>query len=357
MKGIGDSPDDTVLNFGGPGTGKGIFVQTDNVRIENLWVKNTGDNGIEQDGTTGSEFVKVHVSWDNADPGMNGAYGVYPTNCEDTLVEYIQATDARDAGIYIGKCGWEDDTTPGGVARYNVVGRNVLGLEAENSLDVQMHDNLVIDNSGGLFPAQQPIEESPDKASNTNIEIYDNKVWCNNHENFATSGIVRFIPAGSGMISLAGDGIEIRDNDIQGNDTLGIAVISNTLTCQIAEQDCPPFGFEYNPYAQNIYIHDNNFVNNGTNVDPSSDFSLLFEIFGIGTEEMPTEDVIWDGYITPPGEEDPGICLGEEVTVSYRDFTRNQCQDIDVAANPIDFGLCLGTNTTTDPTGRDCVPE
>ena len=271
LKGTADSPDKTLLNFPGLGSGKGIFVQTDNVRIENLWVRNTGDNGIEQDGTTGSEFVKVHVSWNNDD---HGPYGIYPTNCEDTLVEFSQATDADDAGIYIGKCGWEDDSTEGGIVRYNISARNVAGLEVENCLGVVAHDNLVMDNTGGLMPLSQPI--SADKPSNTGVLMEDNMVWCNNRPNFATTGVVQIIPAGTGLLCLGGDGVEIRNNDVQGNKSLGIVIVSSFFTCVAANTDCPPYGFAYNPYAVNIYAHDNHILNNGTSFDMESDFYPLF---------------------------------------------------------------------------------
>jgi parallel beta-helix repeat protein len=349
LKGIGDSPDDTVLNFAGPGSGKGIFVQTDNVIVENLWVKNTGDNGIEQDGTTGSVFKKVHVSWDNEDKGMNGAYAVYPTNCEETVVEFSQMTDARDAGIYIGKCGWGDDTD-GGIVRYNIVGRNVLGLEAENCQDVRIHDNLVIGNTGGLFAAQQPMAATP---SNSGILVEDNDIWCNNHPNFATTGVVEIIPVGSGYIGLAGDGVEVRNNDIQENDTIAVGMVSNILTCLAADRDCPPYGFAYNPYAVNQYIHDNHYFHNGTNADPDNDFYPIFLFLGIGTEDNPVEEVIWDGFIVLPDEPDPGICLGADNTASYRDLTQNQCQ---TPASPEEFILCVTTNSTTETTGRLCDP-
>jgi parallel beta-helix repeat protein len=411
LKGIGDSPDDTILAFGGPGTGPGIFVQKDDVTIENMWVKNSGANGVEQDGVSGSVFRKLHVSWDDfcagpdalancdqdcmntegcgherllcvdrfcdadsntpgdvcttdaqctngtclpgvciGNQGLNGAYGIYPTNCEDTLVEYSQASNASDAGIYIGKCGWLDDSTDGGIVRYNIASGNVAGLEVENCLDVIAHDNLVIDNTGGLMPLQQPI--SADRPANTGVLMENNQVWCNNHRNFATTGVVQIIPVGTGLLNLGGQGVEIRNNDIQGNDSIGLAIVSSSFTCDAAGADCPPYSYEYNAYAEDIYVHDNYFLGNGTNVDEQSDFYLVFQIVGAGTPENPTEDVLWDGNIRP-GNDDPGICLGADNTASYRDLTQNQCQ---MPESDPAFAACIGANTTTDTTGRLCDP-
>jgi len=355
LKGTGPSPDDTLLNFGGPGTGKGIFVQKDNVTIENLWVRNTGDNGIEMDGTTGGVYRKTHVSWTNADQELNGPYGIYPTNSEDVLVEYSQATDAADAGIYLGKSGWADDTTDGGILRYNITARNVAGFEVENSLDVVAHDNLVANNTGGLMPLQQPGAAGGGATpSNTNILMENNRVWCNNHENFATTGAVQIIPVGTGLLILGGDGIEVRNNDVQGNDTIAVAVIGNAFTCDAAGADCPPFSYvDYNPYTVNIFAHDNYFLNNGTNADTESDFFLVFDLLNIGTEEAPTEDVLWDGYIAE-GDDDPNVCLGEDFTGTYRDITDNACQG---SENLPIFAQCIATNSTTSTDGRLCSPN
>ncbi|MFZ1866125.1 MAG: parallel beta-helix domain-containing protein [Polyangiales bacterium] len=351
LKGVGASPDATVLNFGGPGTGKGILVQQDNVTIENMWVKNTGDNAVQQEEVTGSVFRKVHVSWDiNENMSDNGAYGLYPTDCHATLVEYNQIQGASDAGIYVGKCGWGDDTTDGGIVRYNVVHENVLGLEVENSLDVVAHDNTMVNNAAGLLSLQQPI--SPEKPSNMNIVWYRNDSYCNNHPNFAATGVAQIAPPGSGAIIYSGNGQELCNNNIQGNITGGFLVISNYLVCQVdPPTDCNrPEG--YIPYPINIYLHDNYYADNGTS--PQGDFAALFLALGIGTTENPVENVFWDGYIYPDAPDgDPGICLGADNTASYRDMTNNQCQEV-TGGDLLGVIMCAQDNTTTSTAGRLC---
>ena len=356
LKGIGASPDDTLLNFGGPDTGKGIFVQTDSVTVENLWVRDTGDNGIEMDGTTGGVYRKVHVSWTNDNQELNGPYGIYPTNCEDALVEYSQATDAADAAIYMGKCGWGDESTDGGILRYNITATSVAGFEVENSLGVVAHDNLVVNNTGGLMALQQPGATAGGATpSNSEVLMENNRIWCNNGENFATTGAVQIIPVGTGVIMLGGQGVEIRNNDVQGNDSLGFAAVSNAFTCDAAGEDCPPYAEfpEYNPYVEDLYVHDNYYLNNGTNADTESDFFIVFDLLNYGTPEMPTPDVLWDGYIAEGGD-DPGICLGEDNTASYVDLTQNECQG---SINLPTFADCIAKNNTTDTAGRLCSPS
>ncbi len=382
VKGIGASPDDTELLFGGPGTGIGIFVQKDDVAIENLHVRNTGANGIEQDGTNGSVFRKVHVSWDDfcdtatppancgnactedaecgdpllacendacvGDQGKNGAYGIYPTNCENTTVEFSQSTGASDAGIYVGKCGWLDDSTTGGVVRYNIAANNVAGLEVENCLDVVAHDNLVFGNTGGLMPLQQPISE--ERPANTGVLMENNKVYCNNGKNFAETGVVQIIPVGTGLLNLGGQGVEIRNNDVQGNDTLGLAIVSSAFTCDAAGADCPPYSYEYNPYAEDIYAHDNYFLNNGTNAQLTGEFGIIFDLLDYGTPENPTPNVLWGGSVAPDVT-DPGICLGADYDGTYIDLTNGQCTEL---GNIPLYGACIFENNTTSTEGRLC---
>ena len=390
LKGIGPSPDDVVLDYadenGDCRGAKGINVGVDNVTIENLWVKNTCENGVEQRDTNGSVFRKVRVSWDDrcdrpsapancdatcantedcADPRLvcdtvstsqtegtcignmtlNGAYGIYPTDCQNALVEYSQVQGASDAGIYIGKC-------TGGSVENNIVNENVAGLEVENCVDVDASNNTAFDNVGGLFALQQDI--SGDMQSNTNVRLFDNETYCNNHPNFAKPGsAVAGIPVGTGLLSFAGDGVEIFGNLITDNQTLGIGMASNLLNCQVAESDCPPYTEGYDPYVKQNYIHDNVFTNNGT--DPQGDFGTLFRVLGFGTAAgPPVPNVVWDGYLENPT--DVGLCLGTDAAAAATVLViGDACQD---PINPSigDYIMCAQDNVSTDQTPFLCVP-
>lgn len=390
IKGIGASPDDVVLDYADEGGNcrgsKGINVGVDNVTIENLWVKNTCENSIEQRDTDGSVFRKVRVSWDdrcdrpsppaNCDAScattedcaderlvcdttftgqtegacignmtLNGAYGIYPTDCQNTLVEYSQVQGASDAGIYVGKC-------TGGSVENNIVYENVAGLEVENCVGVDASNNEVFDNVGGLFALQQDI--SGDMQSNTDVRLFDNETYCNNHPNFAKPGsAVAGIPVGTGLLSFAGDGVEIFGNQITDNQTLGIGMASNILNCQVASSDCPPYTDGYDPYVKQNYIHDNVFTNNGT--DPLGDFGTLFKILGFGSIGRPNvPNIVWDGYLENPT--DVGLCLGEDADAAATVLVIGDvCQD---PTNPSfeDYITCAQDNASTDQTPFLCVP-
>lgn len=338
LKGIGDSPDDVILDFKERGS-KGIFVSVDNVTIENMWIKNTAENAVEQRGTTGPVFRKLHVSWDTGSVVENGAYSIYPTDCSDTVVEYNQVSGASDAGLYIGKC-------EGGVANNNWVHANVAGVEVENSLDVDVYDNAIFDNTGGLLALQVPISDN--RLTNTNVFMYDNEVFCNNRENFALPGsTVAELPQGTGAMSFGGAGVEIRNNVMDGNISVAMLVVSNVLLCQLSGQDCDFNEIPgYNPYPEKIYIHDNVYINNGT--DPQSVLADISIITGV-----PMPEVIWDGYIRE-GVSDPEICLGTDTPLpTYTDLTENMCQ----GDPPSGAVACIITNNTDNPAGRDCVVD
>lgn len=389
LKGIGDSPDQVVLDYAdedGNCRGlKGISAGVDNVTVENLWVKNTCENAIEQRNVDGSVFRKVMVSWDdrcerpnppancdavcNVDTPcdderltcttelqggtegvcvgnmtLNGAYGLYPTDCSNTLVEYSQVQGASDAGVYVGKC-------TGGSVENNIVYENVAGLEVENCVGVDASNNTAFDNVGGLFALQQDI--SGDMQSNTDVRLFDNESYCNNHPNFALPGsAVAGIPVGTGILSFGGDGVEIFGNVITDNLSLGIGMASNILNCQIDGSDCPPYTAGYDPYVKDNYIHDNVFTNNGT--DPQGIFGTLFKLLGFGVPGTPVPNIVWDGYTETP--DDVGLCLGTDPEAAATVLVIG-----DVCQSPIDPALeeyiaCATTNASTVQTPYLCAP-
>jgi parallel beta-helix repeat protein len=278
---------------------------------------------------------------------FNGAYGIYPTDCTNTLVEYSQVEGASDAGIYIGKC-------TGGSVENNIVYENVAGLEVENCVGVSASNNDAFNNVGGLFALQQDI--SGDMQSNSDVRLFDNQSYCNNHDNFAKSGsAVAGIPVGTGILSFAGDGVEIFCNTITDNLTLGIGFSSNVLNCQVGGDDCPPYTDGYNPYVKNNYTHDNTFTNNGT--DPQGLYGALFKSLGFGTADgPPVPEVVWDGYKEAP-EADPGFCLGTDAeAVPTILVIGDPCQTPIDPSIP-DFITCAQDNVSTDPAPYLCEPS
>ncbi len=341
LKGIGASPDDVVLDYAAAPDGDGIEVTTPGFTIENLWVKNTPKDSVVVRADD-PVFRKVFVTWDAGSVLENGQYGIFPRAANNVLIEYSEVIGASDAGIYVGQC-------VGGIVRNNKASANVAGIEIENSQDVEVYDNEAYDNTAGLLAFQLPGLS----LAGDNVLMRDNDLFCNNRPNFAAEGsIVAVVPAGTGALIAAGQRFELRNNVIEGNDSVGVLIASQVLFCQLEEErpDCLtgwPDGFD--PYPTQMFLNGNAFINNGQ--DPQETLGLIASL-ALMVETL--EDVQWDGYIDP-AVTDPEICIGEIDVPSFRDYSNNQCG---AAAGLIGVGDCWGTNSTTSTEGRLCtLPE
>ena len=349
IKGIGDGPDDVVLDFANQTTGRGIDVTTPGFWIENMTIKNTQDNGVEVKANNTAAlpnvFRKLKVFWDIAadanpldcaaddpmtpelegDPRRgHGAYSVYPTKSTYAVVEFCDVEGASDAGLYVGQ-------VEGGIVRHNSVHGNVAGLEVENSKDVVVYGNDVYDNSGGILALQEP---DLDRLANENVLIRDNIARDNNGCNFARANTtVSNIPPGTGMMSFAGNGVEFRDNTATGNISTGLLLVSNVVLDFLSGNTNPMYPMGYNPYVINVMMTGNTFSNNGT--DPQAALAAFAPPSGI------LEDVLWDG-ITDSGvtDADAMICLGSSDAPSFR--------NLDAENFPT-------STSTTDTTDHECT--
>lgn len=345
IKGIGPTPNDVKLDWALRGD-RGFDVTATGFHIENMWLFDTKGNGVEVKAKNTPEnpnvFRKLFVSWAAGAVTENGRYSIYPTGCENAIVEYNEVVGASDAGIYIGQC-------IGGIVRYNKVHQNVAGLEVENCANIEVYNNEAYDNTAGLFIAQEP---GLDRLKSENILYRDNISYCNNRPNFAEANlVVSGLPAGSGGIIYAGTNIEMRNNIYDSNSSTAVGIASNVFFCQVTGFDCS-YGDDplYDPYPSKIYLHDNLLINNG--FDPQEILGDLNDIL----QQDPLQSALWDGYIAE-GVEDPEICLGEAERASYLDLTSNQCADIDTStgAGEVEYATCLALNNSTDATDRNCA--
>ncbi len=337
LKGIGATPNDVVLDYAEALEGDGMEVTTPGFTIENMWIKNTvGDSVVVR--ADDPVFRKVFVTWDAGSVLENGKYGIFPRAADNVLIEYSEVIGASDAGIYVGQC-------VGGIVRNNKAFANVAGIEIENSQNVEVYDNEAFDNTSGVLAFELP---GLSLTSDNNL-LRDNEIYCNNRANFAAEGsIVAGVPPGTGALVLAGERFEFRNNLIDGNDSTGVLIASSVVLCQLSEErpDCQsgwPDG--YDPYPTKMYLNGNTFINNGQ--DPQGFLGALAEQ-ALMVDTL--EDVIWDGYIAPPGEADPEICLGLTDLPSYRDMSADKCG---ASANTTELGICVLLNTNTE--ARTCA--
>lgn len=270
----------TILDFGGQeaGTGgEGMMVTSDRFTVEALTVQNTKGDGIKVEGTDGVTFRNVFVNWVGPPKTENGAYGIYPVQCSNVLVEDSQVRGSSDAGIYIGQ-------SKNIIVRRNRVWENVAGIEIENSFGADVHDNEATNNTGGILVFSLP--ELPVK-NGRDARVFRNRVHGNNHPNFGLEGsIIASLPPGTGLQVMANENVEVFENDIRDNDTYNVAVLSYLATGrQYADA-------EYDPYAEGIYIHDNTFSGGGQNPQGRA----LERAAQIGGKYP---DIVYDGFVDP----------------------------------------------------------
>ncbi|HMP61088.1 MAG TPA: parallel beta-helix domain-containing protein, partial [Gemmatales bacterium] len=205
----------TVLCFAKQDQGKeGMLVTADGFTAEDFTLADAKGDGLKINGVKGVTLRRVEATWRDGPKETNGAYGLYPVQCERVLIEDCQASHASDAGIYVGQ-------SKQIVIRRCKATRNVAGIEVENSFDADVYENQATDNTGGILVFDLP--DLPLK-NGGRVRVFNNVVSANNHVNFAPKGnIVATVPPGTGIMVLATDQVEIFGNKISDNKTCNLA--------------------------------------------------------------------------------------------------------------------------------------
>jgi len=278
----GKGPDKTFLSFKDQGQGTGgeglLVTSKEDVTLQDLAVEDAKGDAIKVQGTKRIIFRNIRAEWTGGPKETNGGYGFYPVLCTDVVIEDCKAIGASDAGIYVGQ-------SENIIVRRNTAEKNVAGIEIENSIRADVHDNLATDNSGGILVFTMP--DLPKKDGH-HCRVYHNTVRANNHDNFAPKGnTVASVPPGTGVMIMANDQVEIFDNTIEQNQTAGLTIVSYTI------MDKPLNDSKYDPFCESIHVHDNRFSGNGAK--PSGALgSMLGKVVG-----TPLPDILYDGVADP----------------------------------------------------------
>jgi parallel beta-helix repeat protein len=240
----GKGMDKTILSFAGQISGaEGIKVTNcAGIRIEHLTVQDTKGDGIKTQEVDGISFVKVKAEWTRGANEKNGGYGLYPVQCKNVLIDSCVARGASDAGIYVGQ-------SSNIIVRNSLATENVAGIEIENSLHADVYYNEATNNTGGIL-----VFDLPDliQKKGGHVRVFKNNVHENNHVNFAPKGnIVGKVPQGTGVMIMATNQVEIFDNQIKNNKTVGTAIVSYYIS------ENPIKDSVYYPYPHQVSIHDN----------------------------------------------------------------------------------------------------
>lgn len=240
----GAGQDKTILTFKNQTQGaEGIKItNAQNIVLEHFTVEDSKGDLIKTQSVNGLIFRNITARWTGKPKASNGAYALYPVQCQTVRIERCTAIGASDAGIYVGQSDsvWVTEC---------VAKNNVAGIEIENTTNAWVWKNQAFDNTGGIL-----VFDLPDllKKRGGHVKVYDNLIGRNNYKNFAPKGnIVGKVPPGTGVMILATNDVEIYQNKIWENKTASTAIMSYFIT------ENPIKDTAYNPYPSNIYIHDN----------------------------------------------------------------------------------------------------
>lgn len=279
----GKGMDRTILSFKDQIAGaEGLLVTADDFTAEDFAIEDTKGDGLKVNEGKNVVIRRLRVEWTGGPKTENGAYGLYPVQSENVLLESNVVIGASDAGLYVG----QSKTV---VVRNNRAERNVAGIEIENTFDADVYDNVATGNTGGILVFNMPNLKQP----GARTRIFRNEVRDNNTKNFGVPGTaVAGIPAGSGVVVNANDEVEIFDNDIAGHKT-GNVLIASVFSTELSQDGMAE---DFDPYPESVNIYGNRFEGGGKNPDGLELQALRLAMFG-PTGALP--DVLWDGYVDP----------------------------------------------------------
>jgi len=299
---------ETVLSFRELKTGgEGVKLVGQNIKIEDLSIEDAPGDGIKSQHCDGITFRRINVTWTNGDKSKNGTYAIYPVQCKNVMIDECIASHSKDAGIYVGQ-------SENIIVKNSLAFGNVAGIEIENSDNAEVFGNTARNNTGGILVFNLP---GLPKAEGRGAKIYDNDILSNNHVNFATAlndepngNTVTLIPPGSGLILLAAKDVEIFNNRIHNNKTVGIAISNYQITGFPAEAP------NWSPYSANIYIHGNDYKRPLKLPDLSKEFGQLISVYNAHGKGK-TQDIIYDGFWDKSLSQDintnpMNVCIQEE---------------------------------------------
>ena len=312
VKGAGQ--DKTFLSFKGQtGAGEGLLVTSDGVTLTGFTMEDPKGDGIKAKGSDVITFKDLKVIWTGGPLTTNGAYGVYPVESKNVLIDGVTVSGASDAGIYVGQS--ENIIVRNSRAEYNVA-----GIEIENSSNADVHDNVATHNAGVIL-----VFDLPDlpKIGGHSTRIFNNKVVENDTQNFAPPGnIVANVPTGSGVMLMANQNVHVFNNTFDKNQTTHVLIYGYSFAFTDAR---------YNPLPRDFVIRDNTYGDGGN--APQGRLAPLAPALG---GKLPA--IVWDGVTSYHGKT-------EEVRIAVREKPEVGFINLGLGVTPIDLAKAKPSTT------------
>ena len=273
----GEGMMETILDFKDQKSGaQGLLVTSDGVTLKDFAILDAKGDALKVIGAKGISMINLRTEWTGGPKSSNGAYGFYPVESEDVLIDGCVAIGASDAGIYVGQ-------SKNIIVRNSIAQYNVAGIEIENSYFADVYNNLASHNTGGILIFDLP--DLPQQGGH-HIRVFNNESIDNDTDNFAPEGnIVGEVPRGTGIIIMANSDVEVFNNLMSGNGTVNLSIVSYS-----DETDDP----NYYPHPRRIQVHNNTYGPGGFNPDVKTG-DLAKALFEISDGNMP--DIFWDGVV------------------------------------------------------------
>lgn len=312
----GAGMNDTVLSFKGQLAGaEGLLVTGNDFLIEDLSIEDAKGDALKVTESDGVTIRRVRVAWTGGPKTENGAYGFYPVQTRNVLIEDSVAIGASDAGIYVGQ-------SHNVVVRNNRAEQNVAGIEIENTQDADVYGNVATGNTGGILVFNMPNLSQ----EGGRVRVFENEVYENDLGNFAHPGTpVASIPAGSGVVVNSHDDVEIFANVIRDNRTANI-IISSVYSSNYADDS---WSDSFDPYPERIFIHSNELSGGGNRPDGMDLSAAKLLLFG-PTGRFP--HVLWDGFA--PDDRDARLCMRQDGAEVLNADMPNESRNMRVESEP-----------------------
>jgi len=289
--------DESILSFKNQMQGaEGLLVSANDFVIRDLAIEDTIGDALKINESDNVQVLRVRTEWTGGPLSENGAYGIYPVQSSNVLIDEAVAIGASDAGIYVGQSSQI-------IVRNSRAEYNVAGIEIENSTFADVHDNVTTNNTGGILVFDLP---NLPVQGGRNTRVYHNQIFANNTDNFAPEGnIVASVPAGTGLMIMANDNIEVFENNFENNNSANILIVSYLIN------DLPITDPNYDPFPEAIYLHDNQYAGGGESPD-SEPLALLQAATG---QALP--DIIWDGMLSAGKTATDALCFSEAFDTTF----------------------------------------
>ncbi len=293
----GAGMDSSILSFSNQVQGaEGLLVSADDFIIEDIAIEDTVGDALKINQSSNVTIRRVRTEWTRGANTENGAYGIYPVQSRNVLIEESVAIGASDAGIYVGQSSQI-------IVRNSRAEYNVAGIEIENSTFADVYGNVATNNSGGILVFDLP--NLPVQGGQA-TRVFNNEIVENNTDNFAAEGnIVGNVPPGTGLLVLANDNIEVFGNRFRDNKSVNIMVYSFALGGRTIQDP------DYDAYPEQIYIHDNEYLGGGT-VPGHAALAAWHKVSG-----QNSPNIVWGGLVKPGRSSADIICIGENSDESF----------------------------------------